>query len=189
MNIIFLSATDFFSNIVEGLWELWLNIQNADWTTITTQAKNWILGGGMLALVIKAIPFLKNSNKPILKGLGEIGEALVTANAEIKKLKQENATLKDGVKATLSYLETTANINLSSKVLSEDQKVALQTAIITLQSVGTELTNHVADEVEKAAADGVITQEEAINLAEHIPVIEKTLGTPIANLIPKGDSK
>ena len=189
MNIIFLSATDFFSNIVEGLWELWLNIQNADWTTITTQAKNWILGGGFIVLLTRVLPFLKNSTKPILKKLGEIAEALLTANSEIARLKQENATLKDGVKATLSYLETTANINLSSKVLSEDQKVALQTAIITLQSVGTELTDHVADEVEKVVSDGVITQEEAITIAEHAPIIEKTLGTPIANLIPKGDNK
>lgn len=187
--MIFLSATDFFENIVDGLWQFWVNIQNADWTTITTQLKNWIVGGGMLALVIKAIPFLKNSNKPILNGLGEISEALVNAIAKIQELKSENATLKDGLKAVVSYLETTANINLSSKVLSEEQKQMFQTAIIALLSVQNELATHIAVELEKVADDGIITKEEALTIAEHIPVIEKTLGTPIAGLIPKGDEK
>ncbi|MFA5195430.1 MAG: hypothetical protein WC401_06510 [Bacteroidales bacterium] len=184
----FLSASEFFSNIVDGLLSFWATIQNANWSEIAEQIKNWVLTGAgagtIIVIISKIVPLLKNANAPILKELGKIGEALLIANTEIKKLKEENATLKDGVKATISYLETTAQVNLSSKVLSEEQKTLFKSAIDTLQSTETKLATHVANDIETIIADGIITADEAIALTEHEPIIKKALGTRIEDLMP-----
>jgi len=183
--MLILSASEVFSNIVDGLLNIWVQVQNMEWSTIFADVKNWVVGGGMVVFVAKVLPFLKNSNKPILTKLGEIAEKLLIANAKIDSLELENLSLKDGLKATVNYLETTAQVNLSSKVLSAEQKALFQNAVFALQAVGTELTTHVASEVQTVVADGVITADEVITLAEHAPVIEKALGTPISDLMPK----
>ncbi|MCK9576877.1 MAG: hypothetical protein WC143_08645 [Eubacteriales bacterium] len=181
----FLSIADFIENIVNGLNELWQNIGTWNWEAI----KNWVLSGSALTLLgvfaKYVIPILKNSNKPILKTLGEYGEKIVDLSSEIKALRLENKTLKDGTKAVIEYLEVSADVNLSSKVLTAEQKQGFTTALNALKIIDNEFAKETVAKVEEIIEDGVITADEVIELAETNQQVETVFGTKISDLMKK----
>lgn len=181
----FLSMAEAIENIVKGLESAWKNIGTWDWETI----KNWVLSGGALtALTLFAkfgIPFFKNSNKPILKELGTQAETIVNLVEEVKSLRLENKTIKDGIKSTVQYLEVTADVNLSSKVLSAEHKEKFTIALDTLKKFDSVIANEVVSKVENIIEDNVITADEAIDLAETNEKVKEVFGTKIADLIKK----
>ena len=185
MTMIFLSMAEAIENIVNGLQSAWQSIGTWDWETI----KNWfVTGGGALAVGVfikYGVPFFKNSNKPILRELGTQAETIVNLVQEIKDLRLENKTIKEGIKSTVQYLEVSADVNLSSKVLSANQKEKFTTALNTLKAFDSTFANEAVLKVEKIIEDNVITADEAIELAETNEKVKEVFGTKIADLMKK----
>lgn len=179
----FLSFIDVVKNIVDGLSGVWQTVRTIDWETV----KNWVFsGGGVLLVGLFAkygIPFFKNSNKPILVKMATLYETVDGLITEIKQLRAENKTIKDGVKGTIHYLELNAEVNLSSKVLTQEQKEKFTQASEMLKTIGTNLAVETAELVEKVIEDNTITVDEAIEIAEKNKEIEKAFGTPISSLL------
>lgn len=171
--------------ITSALMEFLNNIPNWNWDSIIANVKNFVVGGGMVVAVKYAIPFFKNSNKPVLTKLASVTETVLAYGEELKTLHTENATLKTALDMTIGYLETSAQINLSSRTLTTEQK-ALYDAWITRYKADFG-TNATVEKVEQIMADNTITREEVVELGNNVPVIERVLGTPIQDLM--GGSK
>ena len=71
-----LQLSDFWINIGETLQELWNQVGSWNWDNILKYFQNVSLGTvalGILTITAKiGIPLLKNSNKPVLKSLGDL---------------------------------------------------------------------------------------------------------------------
>jgi len=160
-----------------------------NWVDITNFIKNVLLGGGTVAggfaLARIVIPLLKNSNKPVLAQLGALTEKLLAVSEQVVSLHQENSTLRTTLASVGSYLETTANINLSSKTLTQAQKDQLVTWLNQYHTAIGNSATPTVEQINSVIADNVITAQEIVQLAETVPILEKALGTPISQLMPK----
>jgi len=163
----------------QGILEFINGIGGWDWLKITEWLKNFVVGGGMIAVIRYGIPLLRNSNKPVLAQLAVLGEKFLAMQQAYQELKAENATLKQGVFATLGYIETSAQVNLTSKTLTADQKANF---LVWLESVKSLLHPDVVAEAQQAVADGVITAEEVASIAEKVPRVAEVLLTPLNSI-------
>lgn len=183
----FLTAYETFSNFVEALRGVWETVIGWDWTTISTQVKNWLVGGGGVAIVIIAtrygIPFLKG--KLTNKKFGEVLLELAITKSQITAMDLQSKTVKEGVIALTKYAEAAAEINLTSKLLSQEQKANFQVVLDKLHAADSVLAEVVAIEIEKIVEDGEITQEEIIELAEKAPIVKEILGTNINDIVAR----
>jgi hypothetical protein len=163
----------------QGIIEFINGIGTWDWTTIVEWAKNFVLSGSAIVAIKYALPFFKNSNRPILAQLAVLGEKIVAAEQTYQDLKAENATLKQGLFAVLGYMETSAQVNLTSKTLTAEQKA---TFLSWLEVVKPLLHPEVVAEAQEAVADGVVTAEEVASIAEKVPRVAEVLLTPLNSI-------
>jgi len=149
-------------------------------------------GIGVIAvqLIKVVVPVLRNSNKPILAEIASFAEkvtpqieslvSMITVQeTKLSALETENRTLKD-------YLVLSAETNSKSMFLDAETKARFAALAMALKTVPNAVVQNVAVEVEKAIADDKITSTEALSIASKIPAVEKVLGTPISDIIPKG---
>lgn len=171
--------------ITNAIMEFVNSVPNWNWTDITTNLKNFLVGGGIVTALKFGIPFFKNSNKPLLVKLGLLTEKILTLSEEVKTIHDENGTLKTALNYVLDYVEVSANVNLSSRTLTVEQKAAFDNWVTTYR---TNFGQNVAvEKVAEIVSDGVITKEEVVELGSNAPVVEKVLGTPLSQIF--GGSK
>jgi hypothetical protein len=181
-----LSAYEVLNKISEAIMQFMTTIGEADWLAILEVVKNLAVGGGTGGLVYAVfryvLPLLKNSNKPILAEIAAQGLIIVTLIDEIKQLKEENATIKQVGIHTLHYLETSANVNLTSKTLSPEQKASYLQWIAFAKTLNITEATKVAEEIEQAIADDKLTVEEAITISQNIKAVNDLVLTPLSQI-------
>ena len=180
------SMSEMYENIVNGLGLFFEQVGDLNWTNIW----NWIKGltvsgsmiGGLAVLIKTVVPMLKNSNKILFNKLGELGLQTSNLLTKVDELQLENKTLREGMLGVVDYLETSANINISSRTLTQAEKDKFVQVATVLKQVKVPLVESFVAKVEQAVADNVITKEEAIDIADDIPQVEQALGTKISDI-------
>lgn len=143
-------------------------------------------GGGVLTgvfyLIKVVMPFLKNSNKPILKQLATtlerievLTEKQEVANAEIAVLRDENKTLKE-------YLLLASQANEKNIVLSEEMRSKFGYLADGLRQTENTAAVQIAEKVELAVEDNTLTQEEIVEIADSLPVVQDILGMTLQEI-------
>ena len=150
-----------------------------NWTDITTWLKNFVVGGGLLVALKYAVPFFKNSNKPVLNQLGALGEKIIQVEQTYQDLKAENATLKTATFAMLGYIEASAQVNLTSKTLTPEQKASF---LAWLETVKPLLHPELVAQAQEAVADSVVTAQEVTAIAERAPRVAEVLLKPLSQI-------
>lgn len=187
-----------------NLNELWVYIGELINQAIAWVGVNWeavvatvaSVGGvsGVIVIAVNivktVVPLLKNSNTPVLKMLGDFISAqtpkmdslvlkITALESKVDTLETENRTLKD-------YIALSAETNAKSVFLDAETKARYATFALALKSVPNTTVQQIGAEVEKAIGDGEITPTEAVEIASKLPIVEKALGTPISDIVPKG---
>ena len=180
------SMSEMYENIINGLGLFFEQVGDWNWTAIWNWIKGLSVSGSMLgglAILIKTIvPMLKNSNKILLNKIGALGDTLATTLTKIDELHLENKTLREGVLGVVDYLETSANINISSRTLTQEQKEKFAIVATVLKQVKVPLVESFVAKVEQAVADNVITKEEVLDIVDDIPRVEEVLGKKISDI-------
>jgi len=180
------SMSEMYENIVNGLGLFFEQIGDWNWTNIW----NWVKGlsvsgsmiGGLAVLIKTVVPMLRNSNKILLNKLGELGLQTSNLLTKVDELQLENKTLREGMIGVVGYLETSANVNLSSVSLTKEQKEQFAIVATTLKQVKIPLVDSFVTKIEQAVEDGVMTKEEALDIADDIAQVEQALGTRISDI-------
>ena len=178
--MLFLSASEIFTNIVDGLGEIWAWVMALNWAEVWDYIKNIGLSGVALIAIRYGVPFLKGKTtnskyQTLLDMVSALGETVNTVETE-------NKTLKDGISLLLTNIQATAQVNATSKMLTADQ----QKMFLDIASKIEAFKPQLADKIEQAVSDGKITQDEALEIVEEAsPELKQTLLTPINDLIPK----
>lgn len=177
---------EFLNGISEALQYALQWISTQDYEKILTIIKDFSLtalgGGGIWAVFKWIIPLLRNSNKPVLTELANAVALIDGLKTELDKLKQEEANIKQATLTMLAYLETSANVNLTSKTLSPEQKTEYQKWIDLVKSLNITEATQGATLVEQKIADGVLTAEEVIEVAQTIKKVDELVLTPITKI-------
>lgn len=181
---------------LSSLGEMWVSIAEGisyGWDWLMTNGGELIkylfyllTGGGVTTItifVIKSVlPFLKNSNKPVLSELALHLEQLKTlaekqevANAEIQVLRDENKTLKE-------YLLLASEVNTRNVTLTNEMREKFQYLAEGLKNTENAKAIEIAEKVENIIEDNTITKEEIIELAEEIPEVENVLGMTLQDI-------
>jgi PIN domain nuclease of toxin-antitoxin system len=184
-----MNFSDMLVNISQAIIDFVNQMGTWDWPTIVQTFKDTLVSGGVGAAVLFAVkyilPFLRNSNKPILAEVGVIGTQVVALVEEVKKLHDENATLRQATSQTLNYISTVAEVNLASKSITIEQKAQIKAWLDGYKVYLGDSANTVVAQIENVIDDNQITIDEVMELGSNVQVIEKALGTPISQLIPK----
>jgi hypothetical protein len=181
----FLDIADMWVSIADGIaygWE-WLS---TNFGVILEYFAYITTGGGVLTGVVYfikvALPLLKNSNKPILKelkvALEEIhllAEKQEVSNSEIKVLRDENKTLKE-------YLLIASEANERNIMLSDDMRTKFGYIAEGLKNTENQVAIEIAENIEEAIEDETLTQEEIIEIADSLPVVEDVLGMSLKDI-------
>lgn len=181
---------------LSSIGEMWVSIAEGiayGWDWLMTnggavlQYLSYVLtGGGITTITIFMIkfvlPFLKNSNKPVLSELALQLEKLKTlaekqevANAEIQILRDENKTLKE-------YLLLASEANERNIVLTQEMRDKFGFLAEGLKNTENAKAIEIAEKVENVIEDNTITQEEIIELAEELPEVENVLGMTLQDI-------
>lgn len=181
---------------LSSIGEMWVSIAEGiaygwDWFMTNggaiLQYLSYVLtGGGVTAITVAfikfALPFFKNSNKPVLKELGValeqikiLAEKQDLANNEIQTLRDENKTLKE-------YLLLASEVNERNMTLTDDMKAKFQYLAQGLRETENQKAIEVANKVDNAIEDSTLTQEEIIEIAEEIPEVENVLGMTLQDI-------
>jgi len=175
--------TDVLNNIANALNEFFGWFSELSWPQIWETLKNWLLGGGAVAVVGIAVKY----GIPFFKGQST---AMSFANilAEISVLKSQNQTaitgqtaLKDALKTMVEYAQAVSQVNITSKTLTSEQKSAFELLLPRLAIVDAELAERVAT----AISDGVVTASEAIDVAAAVPKLKEPFGTSLDDILVK----
>lgn len=176
----FLSASEFFTNIVDGLAQAWAWVMALDWAETWNYIKNIGLSGAALLAIRYGVPFLKG--KTANKKYQAILDGVLALSETVNAVKDEEKTLKEAVSLLLANIEATAQVNATSKMLTTEQR---QIFLDIAQKIA-EFKPLLAKKIQVAAEDGKITADEAMEIASEVsPEIKETLLTPISELLPK----
>ena len=143
-------------------------------------------GGGVLTIAISVfkviLPFLKNSNKPVLSQLALTLEKIETlaekqeiSNAEIQVLRDENKTLKE-------YLLLASEANERNITLTEEMRSKFGYLADGLRQTENTAAVQIAEKVELAVEDNTLTQEEIVEIADSLPVAQDILGMTLQEI-------
>lgn len=176
----FLSASEIFTNIVDGLRVAWETVKNLNWLEVWEYFKNIGLAGAALIAIRYGVPFLKGktTNKMFIQLLNGV-QAL---GSTVEALKTDNKTLKDGMSLFLSNIEATCSVNATSVMLTAEQKQVFLDIAAQCQAFKPLL----AEKIISAVEDGKLTATEGMEIAQETsPEVAQTLLTPISDLLPK----
>lgn len=181
---------------LSSLGEMWVSIAEGisyGWDWLMTNGGELIkylsyllTGGGVLTIAISVfkviLPFLKNSNKPIISQLALTLEKIETlaekqeiSNAKIQALRDENKTLKE-------YLLLASEANERNITLTEEMREKFKFLADGLKNTENEKAIEIAEKVENIIEDNTITKEEIIELAEELPEVENVLGMTLQDI-------
>lgn len=179
------SISEMWVSIAEGIAYGW------DWLMTNggaiLQYLSYVLTGGgittiAIALIKVGLPYLKNSNKPVLRELSValeqikiLAEKQDLANNEIQILRDENKTLKE-------YLLLASEANERNVALSDEMREKFQYLAEGLKNTENAKAIEVAEKIEVAIEDSTLTQEEIIEIAEEIPEVENVLGMTLQDI-------
>jgi len=185
--MMFLAIDETLTNIAIAIQEWFNGIENWDWVTITTQAKNWLVGGGMATLVgltVKyGLPFLKNSNKPLLEQFAVQAEIITALQNKIVSMDESQKTVGNVLG---EWIGLQADVNATSRTLTAEQKQTFVDVASKMRLVNNTQITAAANEIDKIVEDNVVTAEEMVDLVKQTNVGQKVLGTNINTIIPKG---
>jgi hypothetical protein len=181
----FLDIADMWVSIADGIaygWE-WLS---TNFGVILEYFAYLATGGGVLTgavyLIKIIVPLLKNSNKPVLKELAtileqnkELANKQEVANQEIQALRDENKTLKE-------YLLIASEANERNIMLSDDMRTKFGYIAEGLKNTENQVAIEIAENIEEAIEDETLTQEEIIEIADSLPVVEDVLGMSLKDI-------
>lgn len=177
---------EFLNGISEALQYALQWVSTQDYEKILNIIKDFSLtalgGGGIWAVFKWIIPLLRNSNKPVLNELANAVALIDGLKTELDALKQREASIETATLSMLTYLETSANVNLTSKTLSPEQKAQYQKWIDFVKTLNITEATQTAIKVEEKIADGVLTAQEVIEVARDIKTVDELLLTPITKI-------
>ena len=184
-----MNFSDMLVNISQAIIDFVNQMGTWDWPTIVQVIKDTLVGsgfvGGVMVVIKYLLPFLRNSNKPILQEIGAVLTQLVFLKEKIQQLERENATLRSATTQILGYIEIGAEVNLTSKSITSEQKARIKSWLDAYKISMGDSANAIIAQIENVIDDNQITVEEVMELGSNVQVIEKALGTPISQLIPK----
>ena len=181
---------------LSSLSEVWVSIADGiayGWNWLSTNGGSVLqylsyvaTGGGVTTITVIFIkfvlPFLKNSNKPVLKQLATsleqiqvLAEKQEVANQEISILRDENKTLKE-------YLLLASEANQRNVMLTDEMRDKFGYLAEGLKNTENAVAIQVAEKVEEAIEDNVLTEEEMIELADSLPVVQDVLGMTLQDI-------
>ena len=176
--MMFLSASEIFTNIVDGLRVAWEFVKNLDWAATWEYIKNIGLTGAAVIVVRYAVPFLKG--KTANKKYQNILDGVLAVTETVNTLSTQEKTLKEGISLLLSNIEATANVNATSKMLTTEQ----QQIFLDIAAQIAAFKPLLAEKIQEAVADKVLTAEEGMEIAKEIsPEVGDALLTPISTLM------
>lgn len=179
----FNAISDFWLNIGEALKQLVENIGGWDWETIVNYLKNISLGSVGVVFLKFAIPFFKNSNKPILNELAKQKEIVQTLNAKIQSLEEKDQTIGN---VLTEWIGLQANTNLVSKTLTDEQKQAFVDLAAKMRLIQIGEVQVAAEKIEQIVDDKIVHASEIQDLVKSTKIGEQILGTNINSITSRG---
>lgn len=176
-----LQLSDFWINIGETLQELWNQVGSWNWDNILKYFQNVSLGTvalGILTITAKVgIPLLKNSNKPVLKSLGDLYD-------KINVLEKKDQTISNVLK---EWIGLQSDINQYSKTLKPEHKEAFKNLAVAMRMVDNQEIQEAADKIDEIIEDNKIDVAEVQELIESTELGEVVMEANINDIIPKGE--
>lgn len=165
-----------YESMAEGLANIFELISSWNWVDISTQIKNWVLSASgltVVALFIKvAIPFFRNSNKPILKKIAVLSdkvESMEKADQNIGNILTE-------------WIGLQSDVNATSRTLTPEQKEAFVQLSYRMKLASNPETIAAGEKIQEIVEDGVVTIDEVKDLVASTKIGEKVLGTNINSI-------